>query len=186
MKKKIYRVLFAIVLVGFLTGCGNNSTSNDNSNDKLEEKISGNCTAVECIKQIEPENTVEEINKIIGIDGELTSEKYNIYYWKISDNTGVKVAYYSSEKGNISIDYDSNSLANDKIDFSKYDELKSKVNSGISYNDFISYIGNVHGTLIEKTSSSMQYVWVSKDGSYLKGTFSNRTGNCTVVTGRIK
>lgn len=184
MKKKIFGILLGIVLIGGLTGCGNNSTSNDNN--LSSKKIKGNCTAIECIKKIEPENTVEEINNIIGFNGELTDEKYNIYYWEISENTGVKVAYYSSKKGTISIDYDRDSLANNKVDFSRYNELQPKIKEGITYNDFISYIGNVQGTIIEKSSTSTKYTWVSKDGSYLNGSFSNNSGKCTFASGRIK
>lgn len=184
MKKKIFSILLGIVLLGSLTGCGNNSTSNSNGSSK--EKIKGNCAAVECIKQIEPENTVEDINKIIGFAGELIDEKYNIYYWRISENTGLKVAYYSSQNGQISIDYVRDSLANDKVDFSRYNELQQKLKEGISYNDFISYIGNAQGTITEKTSTSIKYIWVSKDGSYLNGSFSKSSGNCTLVNGIIK
>lgn len=183
MKKKLFSILLGVVLTVGLTGCGNNFTSN--GNNLSGEKIKGNCIATECIKKIEPENTVEEINNIIGFNGELTDEKYNIYYWKISENTGVKVSYYSSKKGTISIDYDRDSLANSKVDFSRYNELQSKIKEGITYNDFISYIGNVQGTIIEKSSTSTKYTWVSKDGGYLNASFSNNSNKCIFVSGRI-
>lgn len=182
MKKKIFSLLLVIVLIGSLTGCGKNTTTNGAS----KEKIKGNCTSIECIKKIEPENTVEEINNIIGFSGELIDEKYNTYYWKISENTGVKVTYYSGNTGNVSIDFDRDSLANNKVDFSRYNELQPKIREGIAYNEFISYIGNVEGTIIEKSTTSIKYTWVSKDGSYLNGTFSKRYGNCTFASGRIK
>lgn len=184
MKKKIISILAGVILIGGLTGCGKNSSTGGNS--MFGEKIKGNCKAVECIKKIEPENTVEEINSIIGFSGELTDEKYNTYYWKISENTGVKVTYYSSQKGTISIDYDRDSLANNKVDFSRYKELQPKIKEGITYNDFISYIGNVQGVVIEKSSTSTKYTWVSKDGSYLNGSFSNSSGKCTFASGKIK
>ena len=53
---------------------------------------------------------------------------------------------------NISIDYDRETLSNNKVDFSKYSELQPKIKEGITYNDFISYIGNIEGTIIEKSS----------------------------------
>lgn len=184
MKEKIFKILLGVTLIVFLAGCGNNSVTNENGTSG--EKIKGNCKAVDCINKIKPENTVEEINNIMGFEGELTSEKYNIYYWKITENTGVKVAYYSSKTGDISIDYDKDSLTNNKVDFSKYKELQEKMKEGITYDDFISYIGNVQGTITEKSSSSTQYTWVSKDGSYLNGTFSNSSGKCLYINGRIK
>lgn len=182
MKKTVKNLTMLLVGVLCLTGCGNKVSTNG----KDETNIRGNCTAVECIKKINPESTVEQINNIIGFEGELIDEKYNIYYWEISEETGVKVAYYSSTEGTITIDYDRDSLANAKVNFSKYSELKSKINEGISYNEFISYIGGVEGTVIEKSSYSTRYVWVSSDGSYLNGAFSSSSGNCTYITGMLK
>lgn len=187
MKKKILTVMCGILLLEMLTGCGNNlSLKNDNGATDDVKKTKGNCTAVECIKEIKPEDTVEQINDTIGFEGELIDEEYNIYYWKLSETTGVKVAYYSSDEGTISIDYDRKTLSNSKVDFSKYSELQPKIKEGITYNDFISYIGNVEGTIIEKSSYSTKYVWVSSDGSYLNGTFSSSSGNCTFASGMIK
>ena len=105
---------------------------------------------------------------------------------ELSEDTGVEVAYYSSSKGQISIDYDKDSLVNSKVNFSRYSDLKEKINEGITYDNFISYIGGVEGTLIEKSSYSTKYVWVSSDGSYLNGTFSSSSGKCTFASGMIK
>lgn len=185
MKKKILSLICGVLILGTLTGCGNNTTTGTDTKNN-NEKTKGNCTAVECVKKIEPENTVEQINNIIGFDGELIDEKYQKYYWELSEDTGVEVTYYSSAKGTIKIDYDREALANKKVDFSRYNELKEKINDGITYNDFISYIGNVDGTIIEKSSYSTKYVWVSSDGGYLNGTFSNSTGKCTLASGMIK
>lgn len=186
--KKFLGLLCGILVLGTLTGCGNNATTGDNGDVSggSPSKTKGNCTAVECIKKINPENTVEQINNIIGFEGELIDEKYNIYYWELSEETGVKMAYYSSAKGTVTIDYDRDALANSKVNFSRYSELKPKINEGISYNDFISYIGGVEGTVIEKSSYSTKYVWVSSDGSYLNGTFSSSSGKCTFASGMIK
>jgi len=186
--KKFLGLLCGILVLGTLTGCGNNAATGENGgvSGDSPSKTKGNCTAVECIKKINPENTVEQINSIIGFEGELIDEKYNIYYWELSEETGVKMAYYSSAKGTVTIDYDRDALANSKVNFSRYSELKPKINEGISYNDFISYIGGVEGTVIEKSSYSTKYVWVSSDGSYLNGTFSSSSGKCTFASGMIK
>lgn len=188
MKRKLLFLLVSVLLVSTLTGCGKSSTPNENgtNNSSQSEKVKGNCTAVECIKKIKNENTVDEINRIIGFDGELIDEKYNIYYWKLSENTGVKMAYYSSTKGTVSIDYDTNTLANSRVNFSRYSELQNKIRDGVSYQEFISYIGNVEGTIVEKSTTSTKYVWVSSDGSYLNGSFSNISNQCTFASGRIK
>ena len=153
-------------------------------NDDSKEETLGNCNVFECIKLINSSNTVEEINEIIGIDGELINEEYNIYYWELSENTGIEVAYYSSNKGTISCDYEYEMLSNDNVTFSNYEELQSKVKDGIYYNEFIKYIGNVDGVITEKNSYSTKYTWVSKDGKYLTGTF-NSSNKCTFIIGRV-
>lgn len=183
MKNKLFNLIFIIFTFIILTGCGNDVVPED---DKQEQKpmIKGNCTAVECIKKINLENTLNEINNIIGFEGTLIED--NIYYWELSENTGVKVAYDFNGISTIGIDYVKKDLANDKVDFSRYSELKPKVSEGINYNDLISYIGGVEGTIIEKSSSSTRYIWVSPDGSYFSATFSNLSGKCTFATVYIK
>lgn len=182
MVKKIIGIIL-VVLLGTMTGCTNSNNNNENNTTATTK---GNCTATECIKQITIDNTVEEINKIIGINGELIDENYNKYYWKLSENSGIEVTYYSGKKGTIKIDIDKSTLANNNVEFSKYEELQTKVKEGISYNTFISYVGNVEGTIIEKSSATTKYIWVAKDGSYLNGSFSNSSGKCTFISGMIK
>lgn len=181
--KKILAVLCCTLLVGTLTGCGSKETTLDNGT-KLKTK--GNCNAVECIKQISIDNTVEEINNIIGVDGKLTDEEHNTYYWELSDDTGIEVTYNSSKKGTIEVDIERELVANKKVDFSRYSELKPKIKEGVLYTDFITYIGNVEGILVEKSSVSNKYLWVSENGSYLNASFSNSSGKCIFANGRVK
>lgn len=183
MKKKVIKLVCGSIILGTITGCGLNNNTQLNDDSKLESK--GNCTALECINKISVENSVEEINNIIGFEGELTDEKYNIYYWELSDDSGIEVSYYSGTTGTIEADIDRDIVANKDVDFSRYDELKTKINEGITYGEFISYIGNVEGTLIEKSSYSNKYVWVAEDGSYLNGSFSVSSGKCTFASGMI-
>lgn len=177
MKKNLTVVCFMALIL--LMGCGK-----ANLESNLPTK--GKCTAIECIKQIDPENTVEEINNIIGVEGKLVDEKYNKYYWELSDDSGVYVKYYDSKKGTIEINIERNSIANKKVDFSKYDDIKKLLNDGTSltYDEFASKVGNVEGTLIENDGYNKTYMWVNDKGGYLKATFSNRSGKCTFVVGR--
>ena len=57
--KKFLGLLCGILVLGTLTGCGNNATTGDNGDVSggSPSKTKGNCTAVECIKKINPENT---------------------------------------------------------------------------------------------------------------------------------
>ena len=50
-----------------MVGCGNKPTE---LQEKKEEEVKGNCTVEECINQIEPKMKVEEVNQIIGFEGE--------------------------------------------------------------------------------------------------------------------
>ena len=184
MKDKIIGIILGVFLLSVVTGCGNSTTDGNISGGS--SNIKGNCTAIECIKKINTSNTVEEINSIIGFEGELTDEKYNKYYWELSEDSGIEVTYYSGKNGTIVVDFDRDSVANSKVNFSRYNELQPKIKEGISYQEFISYIGNVEGTIIEKSSISTKYVWVATDGSYLNGSFSNSSGKCTFASGRIK
>lgn len=184
MKKKLFLELFLFLGIICITGCGKGNESTLDNGTKLASK--GKCVATECIKQIKIENTVEEINDIIGFDGEVTDEKYNKYYWELSEDTGIEVTYYSDNKGTIEVDIDMDLLANKNVSFSRYNELQPKIKEGITYDEFKTYVGNVDGTLIEKGSISNKYVWVAKDGSYLNAAFSNSSGKCTFASGMVK
>lgn len=185
MKKKVILVLVGTLCLTLSVGC-NKEVKKENKTIK-EEKINGNCSAIDCMKKLNTSNTVEEINKVIGIDGTLTDEKYNKYTWKISDTDEITAAYYSSSKANITATYDKNTLKNSKVDFSKYNEIKTALKNGeaVSYNDFKEKVGGVDGTLVEISSISNKYTWVNKDGGYLTATFSNTSDKCTFIVGRF-
>ena len=55
MKKKILSMLCGILVLGALTGCGNNNSTTGNAGDasggSTSTNTKGNCTAVECIKK---------------------------------------------------------------------------------------------------------------------------------------
>lgn len=179
--KKI-RIIHMLLIFLLITGCSLNSKDNNDLN-KIE--TTGKCNALECINLISIDNTVEEINDIIGIKGTLTDEQYNIYYWELTEETGVSVTYYSGTKASIKVDIDKELLKNSKVDFSKYEELRTKINDGITYEEFMPYVGGVEGTLIEKGSITNKYIWVDDDGSYLNASFSTGSNKCTFVSGMI-
>ena len=176
--KIIFIVLFGILI----SGCSLKSKSSNNLN-KIE--TNGKCSVLECINLISVDDTVEEINDITGIKGVLTDEQYNIYYWGLTEETGIYVTYYSGTKGNIKIDIDKELLKNSKVDFAKYEELRTKINEGITYEEFVTYVGGVEGVLIEKGSITNKYIWVDDDGSYLNASFSTGSNKCTFVSGMM-
>lgn len=86
MKKTISKIgLLALILclVFSLSGCGSKdndsnkdskSNSSENSTESTTESSKKDLKVFEYMDKIKPENTVEEINSIIGSDGELVDE----------------------------------------------------------------------------------------------------------------
>lgn len=189
MKRNLLAILSAVLVVGLLTGCGaaknesNNGSNNNNEPTTTTQSIKGNCRSLDCIKQIEVDSSIDAINSIMGFEGELKDEKNEVYIWNINDDEYIKVQFYKSKASTITASYDKNSLKNSSVDFSRYNELKPKISSGIKYDEFITYIGNVDGTLIEKSSFSNKYIWVNAEGGYLNGSFSQKDNQATFVSG---
>ena len=127
MKKTISKIgLLALILclVFSLSGCGSKdndsnkdskSNSSENSTESTTESNKEDLKVFEYMDKIKPENTVEEINSIIGSDGELVDEKYNKYTWKITDDTTLTATYYSAKTATITIDIDDDLLKDDKL-----------------------------------------------------------------------
>lgn len=194
MKKTISKIgLLALILclVFSLSGCGSkdndsNKDSKNNSSENSTESSKEDLKVFEYMDKIKPENTVEEINSIIGSDGELVDEKYNKYTWKITDDTTLTATYYSAKTATITIDIDDDLLKDDKTDLSDSSNLKSEINSanGVKYEVMVSKFGT-NGYMVEKRSSGTSYMWVNKDGGYIKANFSNGSGKCTSFFGRV-
>ena len=163
MKKTISKIgLLALILclVFSLSGCGSKdndsnkdskSNSSENSTESTTESNKEDLKVFEYMDKIKPENTVEEINSIIGSDGELVDEKYNKYTWKITDDTTLTATYYSAKTATITIDIDDDLLKDDKTDLSDSSNLKSEINSanGVKYEDMVSKFGT-NGYMVEK------------------------------------
>lgn len=182
MKKILKSTIFMFAILLVLTGCGNNSTT-----IKTKEKSKGKCDVVECINKLDAKMSYEDINKVIGFKGKLSSEDedYKVYDWDLTDDTSIS-AQFMLETGNVVIDASfPDSLITKKADFSKYDQIKTKINNGetITYNEVVKLFGNVEGILTKIDSDTSTYKWVNKDGGYLSGYFDTKTKKCTMVTG---
>ena len=209
MKKTISKIgLLALILclVFSLSGCGSKdndsnkdskSNSSENSTESTTESNKEDLKVFEYMDKIKPENTVEEINSIIGSDGELVDEKYNKYTWKITDDTTLTATYYSAKTATITIDIDDDLLKDDKTDLSDSSNLKSEINSAnysvldeflssseaiVSKESIVSYLNDNDFTSYSLTKN---YMWVNKDGGYIKANFSNDSGKCTSFFGRV-
>lgn len=186
LKKMFYCMVASVFVLGLATGCsGKKLESNKKSEEPAKEEKKGNCTIVECMKSIEITNSVEDINNIIGFKGEPVSEGSNTYIWRFTDTT--KIEYQPSNgQGSISATIDRNKIKDKKVDFSRYSEIKELLNNGTSltYDEFKEKVGGVEGTIVGKSSSSKRYTWANSQGGYLTASFSERTGKCSIVTGR--
>ena len=59
----------ALVLV-LLTGCGQNKTQPT----VVDKPAKGNCKVFDCIKKLDTKNTLEDVNKVMGFEGEKERE----------------------------------------------------------------------------------------------------------------
>jgi hypothetical protein len=183
MKKKLLSFALAAFLVLGLTGCGSSDAPSTG------EKSKGKCDVFECMEKLEPSQSLEEMNKIIGFEGELQRETsdYKVYDWNLSENTSISVQFMlKSNTSTISANY-LTTMAPQKSDFSKWDEIKSKLNKKetITYDEFVKLVGGVQGTIKQKTKTSTSYSWYNADGGYLTAYFSTDTGKCTMASGRF-
>lgn len=189
LKKIAYGVIASVFVLGLTTGCsGKKLESNkDKTNEKTQkEEIKGKCSIVDCMKSIEITSSVEDVNNIIGFNGEPVSEGSNKYVWVFTDTTQIEYTTSTSGNGSISAIIDKTTIKDKNVDFSRYSEIKELLNSGTSltYDEFKEKVGGVEGTLVGKSSISKKYTWVDSNGGYLTASFSERTGKCTIVTGR--
>lgn len=177
--------LTALCLLTTVTGCGTDKKLDANKGTKTEEKskMKGKCTAVECMKQIEITNTIEQINDITGVEGKLTDEAKKIYEYDLGDKDKITVEYGSKEVPTIKAEFARSKIADKNVDLSKSDELKAKVKTGINYEQFKAEIGNVEGVVVEKSDLNTKYMWVSKKGGYIRGNFRNKDNVCSFFTG---
>ena len=194
MKKKIVTIALCMVLLStmlVLTGCGIKSDEivKDITNVVEQKKSKGNYDVFGCIEKLDAKNTLEEMNNIIGFEGTLTSEtdSYKVYKWDLTDDTSITSQFHSSSNtATISANFP-NSMVSKTADFSKWSEIKSKLNKReeITYNQFVEYVGGVEGKMTQKTSTSVTYKWLNSDGGYLSAYFDAKTGKCTMATGRF-
>lgn len=176
------KILFCIMVGGLIlgsTGC----TEEQQEITKKEEEIRGNCVVTECIKQLKVTNTVEEINEIIGFEGE-KSEYSDTYKWKLSASTSI-TREKTGENPILQATIDKETIKSDKVDFSTYSEIKELLDSGksLTYQEIVTKLGGVEGTLAGLTSTSKRYIWVDKHDRTFSATFSDTlNGKCSIIS----
>lgn len=198
MKKKIlFVVVCFLVLLGVTTGCDLKKTSEQKSDEKTESKSKGKCDVFECIERLDANNTLEEINEVIGFEGELTSdeEKYKVYTWELTEDTSIKVQFTyivsaitneTTTRATISANFPGKMIPK-TADFSKWNEIKTKLDNkeSLTYDEFVKLVGGTEGKMKQKTQDSVSYTWYNAENGYLTATFDIETKKCTMATGRF-
>lgn len=176
-------VIFIIIMVilGFIALGEKESEKNiaQNPSESIEKR--GNYDVKEAIKHIEVTNTVEEINEIIGFEGE-TSEFSGETTWKLDSKNWI-TQKPGTDSSIIQATIDKETIKDDKVTLPSQKELQELLNKGITYTELVEKIG-AEGTLSSKTSTSVGYTWVDKNGQRLGATINNESGKCTVASYR--
>lgn len=185
--KKILGIITMALVVVLLTGCSLIPGKQGANEKTLSKPAKGNCNVFDCIKKLDTKDNLEKVNKVIGFDGEVVREGdgYTTYKWEINENDKVEATFYSSST-TISISFDDDAIKNSKVDFSKFDEIKKAMNNKekVTYDDVKKKFG-ADGVLVEKSSFSNKYRWVSEKGAYMTANFSVSDNTCSMIIGRI-
>ncbi len=178
MKKRSMYMILGLLSLSLATGCGEKEVQKEKV-----PKVQGNCEVRECITLLDTKKTVEEINEIIGFEGEKSNYSEN-YTWKLSDKESITLDM-SSTSPILQATIDKEKIKNEDNDFSIFSELKESLNKGKSYTykEMVEKLGGVEGTLAGKTSTSDRYIWVDKNDRTFSATFSTtKDGKCSIIS----
>lgn len=192
MKNKLsVGFLCSVCLIG-LTGCGNSvkkenaSSSQSTSTTESKTTVKSKCSYYKCLTKMSLENTIEELNDIVGFDAtkvENASEGYDKYKYDFGNDKVITVSFYKQKLTTINMAYNKKELKNKKVTLDNLKEVKEKINDGITYDQFKDYVGGVEGTLYELGSWN-KYVWVTEDGnSNVSASFSATNNKLTFFNG---
>lgn len=177
-KKMLSLLLMFLCALCFATGCAEEEVE-----EKQKEEVKGNCTIVECMKQIKATNTKEEITEIIGFDATTDAMIGSDPLWKFDDKNWISYKTHGDDV-TIQATIDKESLKDENIKFPSSSDLQKDLNKGsFTYEELVEKVGG-EGTLTSVSEGSVSYTWVDKSGQKLGATFNNKTGKCTVASYR--
>lgn len=181
MKKILTILLCSAFILGMATGCGKEEEL-DKKEPETKEESKGKCEVSECMKELKPEMKVEEINEIIGFEGE-KDESTEKYTWKLTEKTKIEVEY-SNGKGSIKATYNKEDLKNEDLKLSLcYDILNHIKEKTYTYEEMVEKLEGIEGNLESYSPTSKMYSWVNKDGQTFRATFSDSLkGKCSIVS----
>lgn len=186
MKNKILMGLTCLLVLVCIVGCANTKENTNTKKEREEETdtVKSKCSYYECLSEMSRDNTIEELNDIVGFDAtkvedttnDTTSEKYE---YDFGEDKKITVTMYNQKISSIKIEYDKKELKNSKVTLDNLSDMESKINDGVSYDEFKEAVGGVDGTLIELGMWN-KYLWVAEDGS------SNITASFDSEDGELK
>lgn len=177
--KKRNVIILLLVLVTVIVFVGIFFLIKNNTKNKVSSNIQ---EQVEYMNSINTNSTVEQINDILKVKGIVDDNDSNKYYWELSDEVTIEVTYTKNGNCRIELIADNDNLVNNKVKINDVNTLKSKVNEGITYDEFKKEVGDVDGVLLGNSTVSKKYIWVASDGSYIKATFSNTNDKCIFMS----
>lgn len=161
----------------FTTGC----SKENEVDEKEDEKVIGNCTIVECMKQLEPTHTMEDIDKIIGFASTTDAMIGSDPIWKFDSKNWISFVKSGEDDITIQATIDKESIKNEDVKLPSSSDLKKDLNNGsFTYEEFVKKVGG-EGTLTSISKGSRIYTWVEKNGQRLSATFNNKSGKCTIA-----
>ena len=191
MKKKFLLGLACSFVLVYTTGCGNikennNKQDENGKNYATVETVKSKCSYYECLTKMSLDNTIEELNEIVGFDATKlenttgsTAEKYE---YDFGNEKLITVTLFNNKISTIKIEYDRKELKNKKVTLDNLSDINARINDGINYEEFKKAVGGVEGTLIE-VSSWNKYVWVAEDGSSNVTASFGKDGNLKFFSG---
>lgn len=191
MKKKFLLGLACLFVLVYTTGCGNikennNKQDENGKNYATVETVKSKFSYYECLTKMSLDNTIEELNEIVGFDATKlenttgsTAEKYE---YDFGNEKLITVTLFNNKISTIKIEYDRKELKNKKVTLDNLSDIKARINDGINYEEFKKAVGGVEGTLIE-LSSWNKYVWVAEDGSSNVTASFGKDGNLKFFNG---
>lgn len=169
MKKLLTILLCGFLILGLTTGC-TEEKEDSNSDNTTEEKSKGNCEVKECMTLLTTDMNLEEINEVIGFEGEL-DESSGKYIWQLTTKTKVE-AEIQDKTTSLKATYDKEQLKDENIKYSVCLNIANNINQeNYTYEEMVEIIG-VEGNLESNTSTSKMYSWIDKEGRTFRATFS--------------
>lgn len=177
MIRKLLIVLFAsLFTLTIATGC-EDSKKEGQQEPVVEEQSKGKCEVEECMSLISTNMTVEEVNEIIGFEGE--QKENDIYIWKLTDNTSIEIEY-KDNSASIKGIYDKSKMV-DNISLSVcYNIINNIKEKTYTYEEMVESFEGVEGHLYLNAPTYKMYMWI-KDGKTFLATFSDSNDGKTSI-----